>query len=187
MVTRADQSSVDVPAGTVIGTDPTSGAHVAATRASLCLVSTGPRATALPAADRRRPGGGAGPSNRPNSPWAARRQVFSSDTAAGTVLDAYGADGASLAVDGSTEGCSTARRSPSRSSSPRAPFPTSQARPSTRRRHPAGGRPVRDGRRGLQQHVERARRPGSARATRQRRRLSLVARRTVPDVSGKRR
>lgn len=104
VVTRADQSSVTVPVGTVVGTDPTSGAHVARDSNVTLFVSTGPAQLALPQLIGADQATAQQALEQAKFTLGSTSQVFSSDTAAGTVLDAYGADGASLAVDGSTEG-----------------------------------------------------------------------------------
>jgi serine/threonine-protein kinase len=104
VVTRADQPSVAVPAGTVVGTDPSSGAHVARDSPVTLLISTGPAQLPLPQVI------GADQATAQQALQQAKfslgdvSQVFSSDAEAGIVLDAYGADGASLATEGSTEG-----------------------------------------------------------------------------------
>ncbi|KJC63179.1 Stk1 family PASTA domain-containing Ser/Thr kinase [Agreia bicolorata] len=104
VVTRADQSSVTVPAGTVIGTDPSSGTHVARDSAVNLLVSTGPAQLPLPQLIGADKASAQQAIENAKFTLGSESQVFSSDAAAGIVLDAYNAEGASLASNGSTEG-----------------------------------------------------------------------------------
>ncbi|MBF4633983.1 Stk1 family PASTA domain-containing Ser/Thr kinase [Agreia pratensis] len=104
VVTRADQSSVTVPAGTVIGTDPSSGAHVARDAAVSLIVSTGPAQLPLPQLIGVDKTAAAQAIQNAKFTLGSESQVFSSSAAAGIVLDAYNAEGASLASNGSTEG-----------------------------------------------------------------------------------
>ncbi|SMQ67418.1 serine/threonine protein kinase [Agreia sp. VKM Ac-1783] len=104
VVTRADQSSVTVPAGTVIGTDPSSGAHVARDSAVSLIVSTGPAQLPLPQLIGADKASAEQAIKQAKFTVGSETQVFSSNAAAGIVLDAYNADGASLASNGSTEG-----------------------------------------------------------------------------------
>jgi beta-lactam-binding protein with PASTA domain len=103
-VTRGEQSSISVPAGSVVGTDPASGVHVPKDSAVTLLVSTGPAQLPLPQLI------GVDQETAKQSLQQARftvgdiSQVFSADNAAGVVLDAYSADGTSLATEGVTEG-----------------------------------------------------------------------------------
>ncbi|SMG49497.1 Stk1 family PASTA domain-containing Ser/Thr kinase [Agreia pratensis] len=104
VVTRADQSSVTVPAGTVIGTDPSSGAHVARDAAVSLIVSTGPAQLPLPQLIGVDKTAAAQAIQNAKFTLGSESQVFSNSAAAGIVLDAYNAEGASLASNGSTEG-----------------------------------------------------------------------------------
>jgi len=104
VVTRADQSSVTVPAGTVIGTDPSSGAHVARDSAVSLIVSSGPAQLPLPQLIGADKASAEQAIKQAKFTLGSETQVFSSNAAAGIVLDAYNADGASLASNGSTEG-----------------------------------------------------------------------------------
>lgn len=104
-VTRADQSSVAVPLGSVVGTDPSSGAHVARDSAVTLFVSSGPAQLPLPQLIGLDQAAAKQAIQQAKFAVGQTSNVFSSSAAAGVVLDAYGADGTtSLAANGTTEG-----------------------------------------------------------------------------------
>jgi serine/threonine-protein kinase len=104
VVTRADQSSLTVPAGTVVSTDPTSGAHVARDSGVTLFVSTGPAQLPLPQLIGAEQTAAQQALEQAKFTLGDVSQIFTDDVEAGVVLDAYSADGTSLAADGSTEG-----------------------------------------------------------------------------------
>jgi beta-lactam-binding protein with PASTA domain/tRNA A-37 threonylcarbamoyl transferase component Bud32 len=104
VVTRADQASLAVPAGTVVGTDPSSGAHVARDSGVTLFISTGPAQLPLPQVIGADQAAAQQAIEQAKFTLGDVSQVFTDDAEAGVVLDAYSADGTSLAADGSTEG-----------------------------------------------------------------------------------
>jgi serine/threonine protein kinase/beta-lactam-binding protein with PASTA domain len=113
VVTRADQSSVTVPAGSVVATDPTSGTHVAHDAAVTLIISTGPAQLPLPELIGVDQGQAKQALEQAKFVLGGTNSVFNADTAAGTVLDAYSADGVtSLAVDGVTAGVTYSEAQP---------------------------------------------------------------------------
>jgi len=105
VVTRADEPSTTVPAGSVIGTDPASGQRVARESAVTLLVSTGPTPLPLPQVIGLQEDAARAALEAAKFTVGDPTKVFSSDVEAGVVIDAYAADGtSSLAADGTTEG-----------------------------------------------------------------------------------
>ena len=120
------------PVGTVVGTDPASGAHVDARCTVTLVVSQGPRQIDAAAVDRP-----AGPGDgRDHGALGVRRRAaicrqFDAKAARNRARR-YGVDGASLAVDRSSWRRCTGEAQPVTSSSPPARFPMSSGL--TRRR-----------------------------------------------------
>jgi serine/threonine protein kinase/beta-lactam-binding protein with PASTA domain len=113
VVSRVDEASISVPAGSVIGTDPTRGDRVDRESAVTLRVSTGPTPLPLPQVIGLNQDEAKNALEQAKFTVGDTTQVFTSDVDAGIVIDAYSADGVtSLAVDGSTEGISYGEAQP---------------------------------------------------------------------------
>jgi beta-lactam-binding protein with PASTA domain/tRNA A-37 threonylcarbamoyl transferase component Bud32 len=113
VVSRVDEASVSVPAGSVIGTDPAQGDRVDRDSAVTLRVSTGPTPLPLPQVIGLDQVDAKNALEQAKFTLGDTTQVFSSDVESGIVIDAYSTDGVtSLAVDGSTEGVSYGEAQP---------------------------------------------------------------------------
>jgi serine/threonine-protein kinase len=105
VITRAEQPSVPVPAGSVVGTDPASGAHVGKDAAVTLIISSGPAQLPLPELIGVDQAQAKQALEQAKFVLGGTNSVFNGNAAAGTVLDAYSADGVtSLAANGVTAG-----------------------------------------------------------------------------------